>query len=107
LIARAYNPSLSEEVNARRVSRLATAMRLSLQQKQRAAEYFQQNGTLQGFGGAASFSTEDFINALDDERLDTVSGEPAPATGAQAPQQAQPAPQAADDDLINKYLGGP
>jgi len=28
-------------------------------------------------------------------------------TGAQAPQQAQPAPQAADDDLINKYLGGP
>ena len=51
LIARAFNPRLGEEENARRVSRLLAQMRHSIQAKQSAVEYFEQNGTLRGWSG--------------------------------------------------------
>lgn len=51
LIARAYNPNLPEAENASRVQRLFTQLQQSLQAKQSAAQYFQQNNTLQGWQG--------------------------------------------------------
>lgn len=51
LIARAYNPRLSEEENAKRVKRLMEQMKKAAKAKQRAARYFEENGTLTGFEG--------------------------------------------------------
>lgn len=93
LIARAYNPRLDEATNAKRVRRLVTAMSLALQEKQRAAQYFEQNGTLTGFAGATNFGVDDFIGAMEDDRLDGLAGRGAQQEPVQnAPQQPQ-APQ--------------
>ncbi len=51
LIARAYNPNLSEKENAVRVGRLATQLQQAFAAKQDAANYFQKNNTLQGWQG--------------------------------------------------------
>lgn len=51
LIARAYNPKLGEEENKKRVGRLIKQIQTAAEQKQRASEYFEQNGTLKGFQG--------------------------------------------------------
>lgn len=51
LIARAYNPSLSESENAIRVGRLYTQLESALKSKQDAAAYFQKNNTLEGWKG--------------------------------------------------------
>jgi hypothetical protein len=51
LIARAYNQSQPEAENAIRVGRLFTQLNQSLQQKMAAAQYFEKNGTLQGWQG--------------------------------------------------------
>ena len=51
LIARAFNPALSEEVNLERVTRLAAQMESAVGQKQAMADYFEENGTLNGFKG--------------------------------------------------------
>lgn len=51
LIARAYNPRLSEEVNARRVERLLQQMESAAAAKNSAAEYYRANGTLSGWDG--------------------------------------------------------
>ncbi len=51
LIARAYNPNLSEKENAVRVGRLATQLQQAFSAKQDAANYFQKNNTLQGWQG--------------------------------------------------------
>lgn len=51
LIARAYNPSLSESENAVRVDRLLTQLQQAYATKQDAARYFEKNGTLQGWQG--------------------------------------------------------
>lgn len=58
LIARTYNPRLSEAENAKRVRGLANQMRTAAKQKQAASEYFETNGTLMGFKGQLpSFSS--------------------------------------------------
>jgi len=49
LIARAYNISLDEKINAKRLERLAKQMNDALQAKKQAADYFNKNGTLKGF----------------------------------------------------------
>lgn len=49
LIARAYNPSLGEEENARRISLLIQQMLSAASAKQSAGEYFEQYGTLKGY----------------------------------------------------------
>jgi len=51
LIARAYNPNLSEKENAIRVGRLQTQLQQAFAAKQDAAQYFQKNNTLQGWKG--------------------------------------------------------
>lgn len=51
LIARAYNPRLSESENAVRVERLFTQLNQAFEQKKSAAQYFERNGTLEGFRG--------------------------------------------------------
>jgi hypothetical protein len=51
LIARTYNPRLSEGENAKRVRALADQIRTAAKQKQSASEYFERNGTLTGFKG--------------------------------------------------------
>jgi hypothetical protein len=67
LIARAYNPLSSEKENARRVSNLIKQVKSVIEQKKRAAEYFEQNGTLKGFKGEIPSTTS---NSFD---LDTKS----------------------------------
>ena len=51
LIKRAYNPTLPEADNLRRVRRLYTTMMTAFRQRQAMAEYAQKNGTLQGYKG--------------------------------------------------------
>lgn len=62
LIARAYNPMLKPEENARRVERLITQIRSAAESKADAARYFEENGTLAGWKGRlptfADFSPE-------------------------------------------------
>jgi hypothetical protein len=75
LIARAYNPSLPEAENAKRLGRLYTAMDEALKQKQAAASYFQENGTMRGFQGKTQFSVSDFEKAMEgntDTQLPTI-----------------------------------
>jgi hypothetical protein len=49
LIARAYNPSLKEEENARRLQRLIQQMLSAASATQQAGQYFDQFGTLKGY----------------------------------------------------------
>jgi len=51
LIARAFNPKLDETENKQRVDRLISQIQSAAQAKQDAAEYFERNGTLQGWKG--------------------------------------------------------
>ncbi len=83
LIARAYNPLLSEEENALRVGRLLTQMKLAAAQKQAALEHFNANGTLAGFQGVANYSMADFEAALDNEMFDPRNDSPPNPRGPQ------------------------
>jgi len=77
LIARAYNPALDEKINAKRVRRLMTAMEQALDAKDKAAQYYEDNGTMNGFKGTANFSMSDFDNVLDpDKNKGRRAGEP-------------------------------
>jgi hypothetical protein len=51
LIARAYNEKLSEAENAKRLERLITQIESAARAKEDAANYFEENGTLTGWGG--------------------------------------------------------
>ena len=75
LIARAYNPALDEKINAKRVRRLMIAMEQALDAKDKAAQYYEKNGTLNGFKGTANFSMSDFENVIDDKNKGRRSGE--------------------------------
>lgn len=59
LIARAYNPSLEEAENARRVGRLGDAMDRAFKATLAASQYFEKNGTLSGYKGTARITLED------------------------------------------------
>lgn len=61
LIARVYNPRLSEEVNAERLDRLIKQLERAYQSKIAASKYFEENGTLTGFKGKVSWSIDDFM----------------------------------------------
>jgi hypothetical protein len=65
LIARAYNPTLPEAVNAQRLTNLATAMDGALRAKKEAAQYFEREGTLRGFKGPTAFTADDIATAID------------------------------------------
>jgi hypothetical protein len=64
LIARAYNPKLPPEENAKRLRRLFLQMSTAAEQKQAMVDYFDQNGTLRGFTGRMP-SVQDFYQAME------------------------------------------
>jgi hypothetical protein len=72
LIARAFNPKLPPEENAKRLRRLFLQMSSAAEQKNAAAAYFEENGTLRGFKGKTP-SVQDFYNAMEGGAA-TVSG---------------------------------
>tara|TARA_B110000858_G_scaffold151304_2_gene172273 strand:+ start:381 stop:1613 length:1233 start_codon:yes stop_codon:yes gene_type:complete len=51
LISRAYNPTLSPELNARRLRKLYQQMEIARQQREAMAAYFNKNYTLRGYEG--------------------------------------------------------
>lgn len=64
LIQRAYDPSAEESVNLRRLQMLQRQMEIAADQRSRASEYFNQNGTMVGFKGAMP-TVADFETAID------------------------------------------
>lgn len=59
LIARAYNPKLSEAVNKDRVDRLITGIEKAYAAKRAAAEYLNKNRTMRGYMGPRIWSLSD------------------------------------------------
>jgi hypothetical protein len=76
LIARAFNPSLPDEVNAARLQALLVQMDAAARAKQEAADYFRQYGTLWGWTGTVP-SVVDFDTAID-AAVPGVEDTPAP-----------------------------
>jgi hypothetical protein len=64
LIARAFNPKLRPEENAKRVRRLFLQMSTAAEQKQAMSDYFDQFGTLRGYTGKMP-TVQDFYNAME------------------------------------------
>lgn len=64
LISRAYNPALKPEQNAARLRKLFEQMSVAAGQKQAMAEYYETNGTLQGYKGKQP-NINDFYKALE------------------------------------------
>lgn len=60
LIARAYNPALGQEENARRVKALMTQIKTAHEAQKQMATYFRNNGTLKGY----EMSQEDLAKSL-------------------------------------------
>lgn len=89
LIKRAYNPTLDEATNAKRLNRLISAMDQALEAKKSAAQYFEQNGTLKGFKGKLNYTIEDFDDAMDSEKTQGRVGEIRHNSG-DAPPQSRP-----------------
>lgn len=67
LIARAYNPALSEGENIKRLKRLKNQMLQALKTQQTADQYFEQHGTMQGYSGRQYKSADDFNLEADQE----------------------------------------
>jgi hypothetical protein len=82
LIARAFNPKLPPQENAKRLRRLFLQMSTASEQKQEMANYFQENGTLRGFRGKMP-SVQDFYNAMEGS-APTFSGDSAQSLQNQA-----------------------
>ena len=66
LISRAYNPTLDEPANRKRLVRLFTQMETAAQQTQAMAQHVEQNGTLAGFQGTTP-NMQQFFDALDED----------------------------------------
>jgi hypothetical protein len=66
LIARAFNPKLPEAENYKRVKRLVDAMRGTLQNQLNAGKYYEEKGTLRGWGGTSyTMSISDAESIID------------------------------------------
>jgi hypothetical protein len=64
LISRAYNPSLPPATNAARLRKLFQQLSISGQQRQGMVDFFEENGTLQGYRGPRP-NVNDFYKALE------------------------------------------
>lgn len=73
LIARAYNPSQSEEVNRERLTRLLNAIKGAAKAKAEAVSYFEENGTMRGFRGRIP-TMSDFEQAVSNNTADAPEG---------------------------------
>lgn len=71
LIDRAYNQSMSQEENARRVKMLAENIKAGLKAKKAAGEYFKKNRTMRGYQGP---SEEDIAGGIYSLNFDNTSG---------------------------------
>jgi len=80
LIARAYNPSLSQKENARRGRLLQQQIFEAAKAKQDAVDYYNQNGTIYGWKGKVFNSTNDFLNEYN-KRLSGKEPAPSSSTG--------------------------
>lgn len=60
LLARTYNPRFEEPINARRVATLISRIERAYAEKVKAAQYFEQHGTLEGYKGKVSWNMDDF-----------------------------------------------
>jgi hypothetical protein len=90
LMARAYNPKLDAEENAKKVYRLLKQLKIAADTKDQMAKYFQDNNfSMEGwnFFENSPPSRQDFYYALNDKSLDPAPEEIAPA---QAPAPAAP-----------------
>jgi hypothetical protein len=75
LIKRAYNPSLSEEENLKRVNRLLATMKIAIQRKNDAVKYYYEHGnTLSGYD-YKPITLKDFEDALPETSVDKVQDE--------------------------------
>lgn len=77
LIERAYNTNLSEAENQKRVARLAQSIQQAADAKLAASEYYEENGTLQGYKGTTRITLDDIARTagLDgDEKGGPVEG---------------------------------
>ncbi len=83
LIARAYNPQLPPEDNAKRVRALIKQIRTAAETKESAAKYFEENGTLTGWTGKMP-TVADFERAIDDA-TQKRDGKQAPAASGLPP----------------------
>ena len=63
LIARAYDPNLSEAENTERLTRLSRSIKRAYDQKMRAAKYYETNGTLDGFKGSYNITMDDIADS--------------------------------------------
>jgi len=70
LIERAYNPALDEKINAKRLDRLMKQIQTAAEAKQRAIDYYEENGTLQGFKGQVYTGADQFLSEHEDENED-------------------------------------
>lgn len=61
LIARAYNPKLGEEENQKRLTNLIRQIEGAAESKLRASEYFERNGTLEGYEGTIVQNIDDVL----------------------------------------------
>ena len=94
LIKRAYNPRLTEEQNAARIKLLLKQMQKASEEKNRAASYFNEKGTIKGFK-FSQYSPDDFLTDEQIKMLDAgmspdeILGGAKPAAPA-APAAAKP-----------------
>lgn len=102
-LSRVYNPRFEEHVNARRVERLLDQIERAYAEKVRAAQYFQENGTLRGYKGRTTWDMSMFDPDIPEGRspMDVIQGElediqgeptarPAPVPAGPPPTQAAP-----------------
>lgn len=92
LIARAYNPALKEEINAKRVGRLMESMQTALEAKLEAIQYFEKNQTLRGF---QSKTLDRAIRKLDGLRFEVDGKKTAPKTQTKT---------LSDDEILNEVF---
>lgn len=103
LLARVYNPRLQEDVNARRVAKLVEQLDRAYQEKIKAANYFEQHGTLSGYTGKKSWTMREFEEAVDDDPLANARNLMNSATG-QAQVPGAPAPDEGMEEIDIEML---
>ena len=75
LIARAYNPALGQEENARRVKALMTQIQTAHQSQKQMAQYFRDNGTLQGYEMNQEALADSLYNMFPENSATTIEPE--------------------------------
>lgn len=115
LLARTYNPRFEEKINARRAQNLINRIERAYAEKVRAAKYFEQHGTLEGYKGKVSWKMSDFDvdipqdddpAAIAEGLLETVTHPGARPRPAQVPPQqaVAPAPDEGMDEIDIEML---